>query len=79
MCHNDLCVENVVIRDGRAAAVIDFDYARPVDPLFDIAVAVRHWAPLRSPEDLDALGIDVDVRHRFRAFLDGHELERAAT
>ena len=75
VCHNDLCVENVVMRAGRAAAVIDFDYARPVDPLFDIAVAVRHWAPVRSSQDLDALGIDVDVPHRFRAFLDGHELE----
>lgn len=75
VCHNDLCVENVVLRDGRAAAVIDFDYARPVDPLFDIAVAVRHWAPMRSPQDLHVLGIDVDVLRRFRAFLDVQEVE----
>jgi hypothetical protein len=75
VCHNDLCIENVVMRGGRAAAVIDFDYARPVDPLFDIAVAIRHWAPMRSPQDLHMLGIDVDVLHRFRSFLDVHELE----
>ncbi len=75
VCHNDLCVENVVLRGGRAAAIIDFDYARPVDPLFDIAVAVRHWAPMRSPRDLHVLGIEVDVLQRFRGFLDVHELE----
>jgi hypothetical protein len=73
-CHNDLCVENVVIRDGLASAVIDFDYARPVDPIFDIAVAVRHWAPLRSPSDLDALEVDVDVTSRFQLCLDVFEL-----
>jgi hypothetical protein len=78
VCHNDLCVENVVIRDGKAAAVIDFDYARPVDPLFDTAVAVRHWAPLRSPHDLAALEVDVDAVARFGLFLDAHELARAA-
>jgi hypothetical protein len=77
VCHNDMCVENVVVRSGHAAAVIDFDYARPVDPLFDIAVAVRHWAPIRAPEDLDVLGVDVDVRTRFRRFLAVHELDRA--
>jgi hypothetical protein len=76
VCHNDLCVENVVVRDGRAGAIIDFDYARPVDPLFDIAVAVRHWAPVRAVQDLDGLGVDVDVMTRFRAFLAVHELEQ---
>jgi hypothetical protein len=71
VCHNDLCVENVVIDDdGHAAAVIDFDYAGPVDPLFDTAVAARHWAPVRAPEDLEALGIVVDPVARFQLFLD---------
>jgi hypothetical protein len=77
VCHNDLCVENVVVRDGRAAAVIDFDYARPVDPLFDVAVAVRHWAPVRAPEDLEPIG-SIDTRARFRMFADAHGLDRHA-
>ncbi len=75
VCHNDLCVENVVIRDSRAAGVIDFDYAGPVNPLFDIAVAVRHWAPARAPEDLADLVTAVDPVARFRLFLDVHELD----
>ena len=50
MCHNDLCVENVVVRDGVAVAFIDFDFAAPNDPLIDIAIAARHWVPFRDPD-----------------------------
>ena len=32
VCHNDLCVENVVVRDGVAVAFIDFDFAAPERP-----------------------------------------------
>lgn len=78
VCHNDLCVENVVTRDGRAVGFIDFDYARPVDPLFDIAVAVRHWAPIRAPVDLAEAEVDVDVLGRFRRFTDVHDLDQPA-
>jgi Ser/Thr protein kinase RdoA (MazF antagonist) len=74
VCHNDLCVENVVVRDGRAAAAIDFDYAAPVDRRFDVAVAARHWVPLWSPDHLDAARAGVDQRARFGTFCDVHEL-----
>jgi len=77
MCHNDLCVENVVVRDGRAAAFIDFDYAAPVDRRFDIAVAARHWVPLWSPDHLDPTRAGVDQRARFARFCDVHELTSA--
>ena len=53
VCHNDLCVENVVVRDGRVVAFIDFDFAAPSDPLLDIAIAARHWVPMRDPLDID--------------------------
>ena len=66
--HNDLCVENVVCRDGRAVAFIDFDFAGPVDPLWDVAIALRHWVPIRDPEDLDEARADVDQPARFRAY-----------
>jgi hypothetical protein len=32
LCHNDVCPDNVVFRDGRAAALIDFDLAAPGRP-----------------------------------------------
>ena len=52
VCHNDLCVENVVVRDGQVVAFIDFDFAAPSDPLLDIAIAARHWIPMRDPADI---------------------------
>jgi hypothetical protein len=50
--HNDPNIDNVVFREGRAAAFIDFDLAAPADPLWDVALAVRLWAPLRDPDDV---------------------------
>jgi Ser/Thr protein kinase RdoA (MazF antagonist) len=29
LCHNDVCPDNVVFRDGHAFALIDFDLAAP--------------------------------------------------
>ncbi|MGH8994883.1 MAG: phosphotransferase family protein [Acidimicrobiales bacterium] len=40
ICHNDVCFENVVFRDGEAVVLLDFDFAAPGRPLFDLA-AVR--------------------------------------
>lgn len=72
VCHTDLCLENVVVRDGRAVAFVDFDLAHPVDPLFDIAIAARHWVPLRDPVDGHWPGVD-HVR-RFAVFASAHAL-----
>lgn len=76
VCHNDLCIENVVIRDGRVAAFIDFDFAAPSDPLLDIAIAMRHWIPVRDPRDIDPGLQDLDQHMRFRLFGDVHGLDR---
>lgn len=46
VCHNDLYRGNVVFRDGQAVGLIDFDFAHPADPLWDLAVAAWHWVPL---------------------------------
>lgn len=75
VCHNDLCVENVVVRDGRAVGVIDFDFAAPSDPLRDIAIAVRHWVPVRHPDDLPEAWRGLDLRARFAAFCAVHDLD----
>ncbi|TDC25358.1 aminoglycoside phosphotransferase family protein [Streptomyces sp. 8K308] len=50
LCHNDVCPENVVFRDGRAVALIDFDLAAPGRPIWDVAMAARYWVPMRDPE-----------------------------
>ncbi len=74
VCHNDLCLENVVVRDAAAVAFIDFDFARPVDRVWDIAIALRHWVPMWDPVDLDDNRAHVDTVARCRLFLDTHGL-----
>ena len=69
VCHNDLCVENVGTRDGRAVAFIDFDFAAPTDPLVDIAIAARHWVPVRDPHDMNDGRSGVDQIRRFAPVL----------
>lgn len=51
IAHNDPNLDNVVFRDGRAVALIDFDLAAPGSPVWDVAAAARLWAPLRDPVD----------------------------
>jgi hypothetical protein len=77
VCHTDVCPENVVVRDGRAAAFIDFDQATPASPLFDIAIAARHWIPLRDPADITDARAATDLIRRFRLFTDPHHLRAA--
>ena len=71
--HNDLNLDNVVFRDGRAVALIDFDLASPGSRLWDVACAARLWAPLRPDS-----AIDDDRRGRalarFRLFVDSYGL-----
>ncbi len=76
VCHNDLCVENVVTNNGQATAFIDFDFAAPTHPLVDIAIAARHWVPVRDPVDLDEGRAHVDQIERFRLFCATHGLGR---
>ncbi|MFH8886378.1 phosphotransferase [Streptomyces californicus] len=69
VCHNDACLENVVFRDGRAAALIDFDLAAPGRPVWDVAMAARYWVPMRGRDGLDPA-------HRLRVLADGYGLGR---
>lgn len=36
-CHNDVCLENVVFRDGVAVGLLDFDFAAPGRREFELA------------------------------------------
>jgi aminoglycoside phosphotransferase len=72
--HNDPNLDNIVFRDGVAVALIDFDLAGPGSALWDVATAIRLWAPLRPDADID------DVRRgrvltRLRRFADSYDLE----
>jgi hypothetical protein len=74
--HNDPNLDNIVFRDGVAVALIDFDLAGPGSALWDVATAIRLWAPLRPDPDIS------DVRHgrtltRLRRFADSYGLDDA--
>ncbi len=73
--HNDVSVENVVVRDGHPVALIDFDFAAPADRLWDVAVALRHWVPVRDPRDLVRLAdprAGLDQVARFHRYCNGY-------
>jgi len=73
-CHNDLGLSNVVVRDSEVVGFIDFDYVRAVDPLFDIGVTARHWAPLGVPLAREGRPPSLDRVRRFGLFADAHGL-----
>jgi Phosphotransferase enzyme family len=74
--HNDVHPANVIFRDGRAVALIDFDLAGPGSAAWDLASAARNWAPLADEQDVPD-GLRGRALERFRIFLDASELTRA--
>jgi hypothetical protein len=75
VCHLDLYPPNVVFRGGVPVALIDWDFAAPADPLFDIASAAKHWAPLAQDERARRFGLPPDRRgERLRLLCDGYGL-----
>ncbi len=75
LCHNDVCPDNVVFRDGRAAALIDFDLAAPGRALWDIAMTARYWVPMLDPESAAALyPSGLDAAERLRILADSYGL-----
>ena len=80
ICHNDLFPENVVFRDGRVVALIDFAAAAPGRPLWDLAIAAQEWAPLHAPgarldhpEDLDGIRRTAVLAHAYGVLPDQAE------
>ncbi|MBC2907516.1 phosphotransferase [Streptomyces cupreus] len=75
LCHNDVCPDNVVFRDGRAAALIDFDFAAPGRPVWDLAMTARYWIPMLDPESAAALyPAELDAPARLRLLADAYGL-----
>lgn len=72
--HCDITLDNVIFRDGLPFALIDFDMARPTTRLFDVVTALRHWAPIADPLDLEPIRRDLAVGPRLRMFCDAYGL-----
>lgn len=56
MCHNDVCLENVVFHDGEAIALLDFDFAAPGRREHDIACFARMCVPVDDDTSSAGLG-----------------------
>lgn len=74
-CHNDLYPENVVFRDGRVVALIDFAMAAPGRPLWDVAIAAQVWGPLGDPDRRDQHPADLDGIARLGVLARAYGLE----
>ena len=77
VCHNDVCLENVVFRDGVAVALLDFEFAAPGRPIYDLACLARLCVPIDNDFDRARLGWQpADRPARLRLVADAYGLDR---
>jgi len=76
LCHNDVCLENVVFSEGRAIAFLDFDFAGPGRRVFDVASFARMCVPIDDRVNAGRLGWeDQDLPRRLRLVADSYGLD----
>ena len=77
ICHNDVGPWNVVVRDGRIAGLIDFDFAAPGPRTWDVAYALWRCVPLYPGPDHGGeawFGTPAEQGRRARLFCDAYGL-----
>ncbi|MGI9053022.1 MAG: phosphotransferase [Ilumatobacteraceae bacterium] len=78
VCHNDVEPSNVVFRDGVAIALLDFEFAAPGRPVYDLAQLAHLCVPIDDPYDQARLGWRAaDRPARLRVVADAYGLERS--
>ncbi|HEY3976638.1 MAG TPA: phosphotransferase [Streptosporangiaceae bacterium] len=70
--HVDITPDNVVFRDGRAFALIDFDLAKPATRADEMFNVMMWWAPLTDPRDVEPPLRGLDVPRRCRLLADAY-------
>ncbi len=76
VCHNDVCLENVVFRDGVAAGLLDFDFASPGRPVFDVSRMASMCVPVDDDLSAERLGWGpADRPARARVVADAYGLD----
>lgn len=75
VCHDDVCPENVVFRDGEAVALLDFDFAAPGRRLWDVVATASMWVPLEHPAWRRAHPSGLDASARAAVFADAYGLD----
>ncbi|MGH9094047.1 MAG: phosphotransferase [Acidimicrobiales bacterium] len=74
--HLDVTPQNVVVRHGRAVALIDFDLTRRATRVDDVYNTATHWVPLADPLDVYPDWAGVDQPRRLRLLADACQLPR---
>ncbi|WP_426997667.1 phosphotransferase [Pseudarthrobacter sp. N5] len=72
VCHLDVTPQNVVVRDGLAVGLVDFDLAGPTTRLKDSFNTAMHWVPLRDPADAWPGWEHLDPFRRIRIFANAY-------
>ena len=76
VCHNDVELSNVVFRDGIAVALLDFEFAAPGRPIYDLAHLARLCVPIDDDVDQARLGWrPADRPARLRLVADAYGLD----
>jgi hypothetical protein len=77
VCHNDVCLENVVFRQGIAVGLLDFDFAAPGRGVYDLAQMARMCVPIDDDINAARLGWQpADRPARLRLVTDAYGLDR---
>ena len=78
ICHNDICLENVVFQAGEAVALLDFDFAAPGRPIYDLAAFALMCVPIDDELSARRHGwVSVDQPTRLRLVADIYGLNRS--
>jgi len=76
VCHNDVCLENVVFRNGRAIGLLDFDFSAPGRPTYDLAAMAAMCGPIDDDVNGAANGwAPADRAARLRLVADAYGLD----
>jgi predicted N-acetyltransferase YhbS len=76
ICHNDVCMENIVFRNGEAVALLDFDFASPGRRAYDLAAFARMCVPIDEDAAAAQLGwLPADRPHRLAVIADAYGLD----
>ena len=79
VCHNDVCLENVVFSDGVAVGLLDFDFAAPGRATYDLAQFARMCVPVDDDTNASRLGWQpADRAARLRVVADAYGLEQTS-
>lgn len=76
ICHGDVGPGNIVFREGKAFALIDWEMAASGRRSWDLATALRYWAPFRNPANKKPAELLLDPMQRGEWILDGYSASR---